>query len=200
MLALYAGAKRLGMPELGCVSMVGMAWFLVLIFRGAKVWRELAMPGLWFVLGIPDLLGSLRISLRVVTAESVVWILNVVGVPVEEHRTTIAAVGSELWRFTVADECSGLRTILTVLFVALMIAEGMPESGARAVLVLGAFPLGLGANILRTLSIGLVCHWRGEAAGMRFHQTLLAGAGPLAVSLALLIVLAFLLKRRRTAR
>ncbi len=200
MVVLYAGAKRLGMPELGCVSMVGMAWFLVLIFRGVKVWRELAIPGLWGVLGIPDLFSALTISLRVVTAECVVWILNGVGVPVEEHRTTIAAVGGELWRFTVADECSGLRTILTVLFVALMISEGVADRGARAVLVLSSIPLGLGANILRTLSIGLVCHWRGEAAGMRFHQTLLAGAGPLAVSLALLIVLAFLLKRRRTGR
>ena len=200
MLAVYAAVRRLEMPGLGYLSLVGMGWFLALLLRGAPVCRKLATPGVWFVLATPGLLTPLTLPLRLATAGSVAWMLNLVGVPVEEHGTTIISSGRELWRFTVMDECSGTRTITTLMFVALMIAEGMPTRGAKTMLVFSAFPLGLGANILRTLSIGLVCHWQGEEVGMRFHQTLLAGASPLAFGLALLLVLAHVLKRQRPAR
>lgn len=199
-LALYVVAERLEIRQLGCVGLVGMFWFSAFALKGVVVWRKLVMPVVWFVVATPGLFDSFTLPLRIATAGSAAGILDLVGVPVEKQGFTIWAVEHPPWNFTVADECSGVRTITVLLFVALMMAEGVPGWGARTMLVFSALPVGLGANILRTVTIGMVCHWKGEAAGLRFHQTLLAGAGPLACGVVSLVFVAYLLKRRGSAR
>ena len=200
MLALYAVARWLKLPGLGYVSVVGMGWFLMLASKGAAVWRSLAAPGIWFVLATPGLFKPLTLPLRIATAGSVAGMLNLLGVPVAEHGTVIVSLSQAGWNFTVADECSGTRTITTLLFVALLVEGGAFRGAAKAIILLSAFPVGLAMNILRTLTIGVICDWRGEGVGLAFHDSLLAGAGPLIVGTGFILLLAHYFKQRVAPR
>ena len=199
MLALYSAAGWLEMPALAYLSLVGMLWFLAIAWKGVGIWRRMAGPALCFMLATPDFLQPLTFILRLLTAKGVILAMSILGIPMAEHGFMITSLSGSEWHFTVAEECSGTRTITTLLFVALLFEGGLSRGADKAILLLSAFPLGLAMNILRTLAIGIICDSRGEAAGMAFHHSLLAGAGPLVIGTGMLLLVACYFTKRRTA-
>lgn len=142
----------------GAASGQGLA--LVAAITGAVWWREgsrrlraLAFPiaFLLFMVPIPpDWFTPFAVQLLLFVSWAAEGVLQVLGVNMlREGNVIVLAGGAELM---VAEACSGLTAILTLLPIAVLIAYLSPLSNARrVVLVALALPIAMFANLLRVV-------------------------------------------------
>lgn len=152
-LAAYAFGLAAGSPTaLGlalCGATAGSVWYL----RGAAWLRRLAFP-LGYLLFLVPLPGPWVAALVVpllafVTAGSVA-VLGVLGVGVLREGNVITLAGGE--SLFVAEACSGLTSLVTLIPIAVLIAWLTPiPIGRRLALVALVVPIAMGANLLRVV-------------------------------------------------
>jgi exosortase len=142
----------------GAASGQGLA--LVAAIAGAVWWREgsrrlraLAFPigFLLFMVPIPpDWFTPFAVQLLLFVSWAAEGVLQLLGVNMlREGNVIVLAGGAELM---VAEACSGLTAILTLLPIAVLIAYLSPLSNARrVVLVALALPIAMFANLLRVV-------------------------------------------------
>jgi exosortase len=97
-------------------------------------------------------------------------------------ETAIAAAGIPVLRegnilelpdmtLAVAEACSGIRSLMSLLTLAIVLAYFMGRStGARATVILSAIPIAIVANAVRVAGTGLAAHWFGRAAAEGFFH------------------------------
>jgi exosortase len=156
-LVVYAFGFTAGSPTaLGlalCGAVAGSVWYL----RGAAWLRRLAFPlgYLLFLVPLPaPWVAALVVPLlEFVTAGSVV-VLRVLGVSVLREGNVITLPGGE--SLFVAEACSGLTSLVTLIPIAVLIAWLAPLSTARRVLLVAlVVPIAMGANLLRVVGTAL---------------------------------------------
>jgi len=142
----------------GAASGQGLA--LVAALAGAVWWREgrrrvraLIFPiaFLLFMVPIPpDWFTPLAVQLLLFVSWASEGVLGVLGVEVlRQGNVIVLESGASLM---VAEACSGLTAILTLLPIAVLVAYLSPLSSARRVtLVALALPIAMGANLLRVV-------------------------------------------------
>jgi exosortase len=153
-LALYAFGVGAGSAPLQglalCGAVAGAVWFL----RGAGWLRRLAFPlaYLLFLVPLPPTAVAAAVVplLEFVTTGSVA-LLHLLGADVErEGNVIVLASGESLF---VAEACSGLTSLVTLLPIAVLIAWLAPLSTARRVaLVALVVPVAMLANLLRVVA------------------------------------------------
>lgn len=138
----------------------GQGLALVAAIAGAVWWREgsrrlraLAFPiaFLLFMVPIPpDWFTPFAVQLLLFVSWAAEGVLHVLGVDMlREGNVIVLAGGASLM---VAEACSGLTAILTLLPIAVLIAYLSPLSNARrVVLVALALPIAMFANLLRVV-------------------------------------------------
>ncbi|MCX5739917.1 MAG: exosortase/archaeosortase family protein [Proteobacteria bacterium] len=154
----------------GSASGQGLA--LVAALTGAVWWREgrrrlraLAFPiaFLLFMVPIPpDWFTPFAVQLLLFVSWAAEGVLRVLGVEVLRQGNVIhLANGASLM---VAEACSGLTAILTLLPIAVLVAYLSPLGSARrVVLVALALPIAMGANLLRVVFTALAAQvWDAE--------------------------------------
>src|SRR5262249_28560135 len=132
---------------------------------------------------VDDLLADLK---QLVT-RSAVAILYASGQPIHYEGNRIEIPGHVLF---VADACSGLTSIVTLLPVACVIAYFLSRGVWRRVaVVLGVVPLAMLVNILRVVAtVKLVAAFGGGAAQGLLHESF--GLATYAIGPALLLAVA----------
>jgi exosortase B len=195
-LALYLLGRTLSLTVFEVASHIPVIAGALLVLRGREGVRRFAFP-LFFLLFLVPLPGfvldSVTAPLKGMVSASVEALLLALGYPVAREGVVLS-VGDH--RMLVADACSGLNSIYSLLAMGLLYTHVTGrQSAARTVLVvLGIVPIAVAANILRVLALVLVTYHFGDEAGQGFLHGF-AGMLVFVAALAMLIGYDALLRR-----
>jgi exosortase len=158
-------AAGLGIPLLlGAVTWATGGWRLL---------RPVALPLVFLGLMIPPprfFLYELLFRLKLFVTDVAMAILHAAGATVAAEGNTILVPGHTLF---VADACSGLTSIVTLLPLACVVAYFLSRGiWRRAVVVASVVPLAIAANVVRVVvTVALVSRLGTEAAQGVLHES-----------------------------
>jgi exosortase len=155
---------------IGIPLVIGSAAYAV---GGMRLVRPLALPLTFLALMVPPprfVLYEILFRLKLLVTRIAVALLQAAGTPVLAEGNQIQIPDHALF---VADACSGLTSIVTMLPIACTIAYFLTRGVWRRVLVVASvLPLALGANILRVILTVKLVPWIGiDAAQGSLHQS-----------------------------
>jgi exosortase len=194
---LHLLGVRLSFEFLSCASIIAVLMAAALLAGGRPLARAAAFPMLYLLFAIPlprIILEQVSLPMQLMSAAGAAGILRGLGLDVVRHGVELEFPGFML---AVADACSGLRSVITVLAISTLVAALTPVSPARKGLLVALSPVAaMAANVLRIAVTGLVgSAFGGRAAIVFFDQA--SGYFFFAVVLLLMIGIAVLLQGRR---
>jgi len=162
---------------------------LVLFFLGWEFLRAVLFPLLFLVLMVPIpaiIFSQITFPLQILASKLSAGLLPWFGVPVFREGNVINLPALPL---EVAQACSGIRSLLSLLTLAIMYGYLMEQRiSVRVGLALASIPIAVAANALRIVGTGLlVQYWDPEKAEGFFHA--FSGWLVFVVSLLMLFVL-----------
>ena len=153
------------------VSLLIVLAGLIILFQGWIFFRAVLFP--WAVLilmiPIPNLVMSrITFPLQLLAAKLATALLELVGVPVLREGNVIKIAGKVL---EVAQACSGIRSLLTLVTLAIIYGYLMEtRMWVRVVLALSAVPIAVAANSFRIFGTGLIVqYWDPDKAEGFYH-------------------------------
>jgi exosortase len=140
---------------------------------GRALLRSIALPLAFLLLMVPPprfLTYQILFRLKLFVTDVSVGILQTFGTTVAADGNEILLPGAELF---VADACSGLTSIVTLLPLAAIVAYFLSHGVWRRALVMASVvPLAVGANILRVVgTVSAVSFWGVDAAQGFLHES-----------------------------
>ncbi len=177
------------------VSLVVVLAGLVLFLFGREVFRIAAFPlaYLFFMVPLPYILyDSVAFPLKLFVAKYSVLFLKTAGIVVWREGNIIMFPAIVL---EVADACSGIRSLLSLLALSVAFAYfAQPSLLKRAAVIASAVPIALFVNALRVIVTGILAHyWGGRAAEGFFHE--FAGMAVFGLAVVLMILTGILVGR-----
>jgi exosortase D (VPLPA-CTERM-specific) len=143
-----------------------------LVLGGSSSLRASAFALLLLFLTIPVpaiLLNQVTFPLQLLASQFGEFVLSVLQIPVLREGNVIILANTTL---EIAEACSGIRSLVSLLTLALVWGYFAGMSGrARALLVVAACPIAIAANGLRVAGTGVAAHYAGAAAAEGFLHT-----------------------------
>ncbi len=145
--------------ELAAVEPKTNPWglLIVLFVGGAKVFKLVAFPLflLCFMIPIPQTIyAQLTLPLQIFASAVAETVLGWVGIPVLRHGNQLELAGQTL---NVVEACSGIRSLLSLSFLALIYGYLFDRKvWMRWVLLLATIPIAIAANAARVTMTGLL--------------------------------------------
>lgn len=145
---------------------------LILGFGGRKLLAELRFPLLILLLAIPIpaiVFIQITFPLQILASKLASSLLPLFGVPVLREGNIIQLPSMTL---EVAEACSGIRSLMSLLTISVMYGYFMERSVLRRVLLaLASVPIAIAANAVRLLGTGMcVQYWDPQKAMGFFHE------------------------------
>jgi len=180
-------------------SMVVVLMGLVLFLFGKAPFRIMALPlfYLFFMIPLPYIIyDAVAFPLKLFVTKVSVTALKVFGVTVLREGNIIMFPSVTL---EVADACSGIRSLISLLALAVALAFFLDISTwKRWLLACMAIPIAIVTNAGRVIMTGFLAqYWGAKAAEGFFHE--FAGFAVFIVAMALLAFCGSLLNRQRVA-
>lgn len=165
------------------VTVAGMALFLF----GKRFFRLMLLPlgYLLFMVPIPYIIYDMvAFPLKLFVTRASITTLKLMGVVVMAEGNVIML---PLTTLEVADACSGIRSLISLLALATAYAFFLRMPALkRALLVVSAIPIAIFTNAVRVIGTGVLAqYWGAKAAEGFFHE--FAGLAVFVVAIALLI-------------
>ena len=178
-------------------SLIVLLAGVVLFWFGKGVLKKLALPlgYLIFMVPIPYIIyDSVAFPLKLFVSKFSVEFLQMIGVVVLREGNIIMLKTTTL---EVADACSGIRSLMSLLALATAYAFFLDTTTPRRWLIIAAaVPIAIVTNVLRVVVTGILAeHWGERAAQGFFHE--FAGLAVFALAMAMLVGLGALLRDRR---
>src|SRR4030088_876006 len=153
------------------VSLLIMLAGLVILFQGWTFFRAILFPWAFLILMIPIpnlILQQVTFPLQLLASKLATGLLELVGVPVLRQGNVIVLASIPL---DVAEACSGIRSLLTLVTLAIIYGYMMETRvWVRVVLAISAVPIAVAANSFRIFGTGLlVQYWDPDKAEGFFH-------------------------------
>nr|WP_320114276.1 exosortase A [uncultured Desulfuromonas sp.] len=187
----YVGTEYFSMRS----SVVFLVAGVTLLWCGWQVLRALALPigFLLFMVPLPYILyDAIAFPLKLMVARFSVISLKLMGIVVLREGNIIRFPQTVL---EVADACSGLRSLMSLLALAVAYAVlSQTSTLKRLVIVAAAIPIAIITNMFRVIVTGVLAQYYGAAAAEGFFHEF-AGLVVFACAMVLLFVLGMLLKR-----
>jgi exosortase len=166
------------------ITIIGAVWLLA----GTAILRKLAFPLFlcFFMVPIPAVVyNNITFPLQLLASRLAEHSLTLLGVPVLREGNVLALAGQEL---NVAEACSGIRSLLSLSFLALVYGYLFERRiWLRAVLFLATVPIAIVANGGRVTFAGIMTQVKPEYAEGAFHTA----SGWVIFLVALLILIVF---------
>jgi exosortase len=167
---------------------VTLAW-MTLFFFGKRLFHLMLLPlaYLLFMIPLPYIVyDSIAFPLKLFVTRASIAFLKLVGVVVMREGNIIML---PLTTLEVADACSGIRSLISLLALAVAYAFFLKITPFRkALLILAAIPIAISANAFRVIGTGLLAqYWGARAAEGFFHE--FAGMAVFVVAIALMVAL-----------
>ncbi len=187
----YAGVKA-EQERAVVISFVLMLYGLVLALAGRELLRSLFFPISFLFLMIPlnFLEERVAVPLRHIVAYVSTVILNGLGIEAMKVGT---GIHSSVFRFDVANPCSGIQSLMALTTVTAAYAYVTQQSQwKRWVLFLSALPLAVLGNFVRVVGIALIAQNYGTETAMKIHDSV-AGFIVFAVALGTMVLIGWCL-------
>lgn len=187
----YVGTEYYSMRS----SLVFLLAGIILFLCGGRVLRSLALPVafLLFMVPLPYIIyNAVAFPLKLMVAKFSVFSLKLMGIVVWREGNIIRFPQTVL---EVADACSGLRSLMSLLALAVAYAFVSQTSNIkRTLLVFAAVPIAIFTNMLRVIITGVLAQYYGAAAAEGFFHEF-AGLVVFASAMLLLFLLGMLMQR-----
>lgn len=187
----YAGTEYFSMRS----SLVFLLAGIVLYWYGWSVSGQLALPigFLLFMVPLPYIVyDALAFPLKLLVAKYSVLALKLMGIAVMREGNIIMFPQTVL---EVADACSGLRSLVSLLALAVAFAFFSQKSNVkRVIMVLAAVPIAIVTNMFRVIATGFLAQYYGAAAAEGFFHEF-AGMAVFALAMVLLFLLGAVLRK-----
>jgi len=153
------------------VSLLILLAGLIILFQGWTFFRAVLFPWAFLILMIPIpslILQQVTFPLQLLAAKLATELLELVGVPVLRQGNVIVLASMPL---NVAEACSGIRSLLTLVTLAIIYGYLMETRiWVRVTLACSAVPIAVAANSFRIFGTGLlVQYWDPDKAEGFFH-------------------------------
>lgn len=177
------------------LSLVVLLAGMVLFLFGSRILKSVALPlgYLVFMVPIPYIIYDMvAFPLKLFVTKVSVGVLKLSGVIVMREGNIIMFPATTL---EVADACSGIRSLLSLLALAVAYSFFISLSVRnRVLLIVSALPIAIFTNALRVIVTGFLAQWWGsKAAEGFFHE--FAGLAVFALAMVMLVVFGMLLKK-----
>lgn len=225
LLMLFAGTAGAEL-FLQRISLVVMLAGLVIFFWGHRLLSLLWVPLGLLVLAIPIpaiIFNKVAFPLQLFASRCAVWSMSIWGIPVLRQGNVIELLprgARETRKLEVVEACSGIRSLMTLLTLAVVFAyftypksnDGDDDKGKglfwwvksypfwrSAIIVTSAVPIAILTNALRVSGTGVLSHYYGtEVADGFFHS--FSGWVIYIVAFLMLFAVGWLTDRFRPAR
>lgn len=178
LLLVVAGLATLGAGVLGSELFLQRS-SLLLVIAGTIVFlagwphlRRLAFPVLFLLLAIPIpsiVFNQIAFPLQLLASHAGEAALRVAGIPVLREGNVITLSTTTL---QVAEACSGIRSLISLLTLAIVLGcFTLHRTAARVLLAAASVPVAIGANAARVAGTGLAAHYLGAEAAEGFFHT-----------------------------
>ncbi len=173
------------------ILMAGMTLF----WFGREVLKGLALPigYLLFMVPIPYIIYDMAaFPLKLFVTKVSVVFMKMVGVVVLRDGNIIMFPSTTL---EVADACSGIRSLISLLAIAVAYSFLVKTSKLRHwIIIFSAIPIAVATNALRVIVTGILAQWWGaKAAEGFFHE--FAGMAVFVLAMGMLVLFGELLRR-----
>ena len=184
MLALWAGTAG---AELFVqrASLVVMLASIVIYFFGFRLLRVAAVPLMLLALAIPIpqiIFNRVAFPLQLFASRCAVAAMSFFSIPVLRQGNVIELMplgATEPKKLAVVEACSGIRSLMTLVTLAMIYAYFTgPKSGRKVygvlrfvVLVLAAVPIAILTNALRVSGTGVLAHYYGTGIADGFFHS-----------------------------
>jgi exosortase len=194
-LALHAVGFAAQQARLSILALLVFTWGALRLAGGRRWGRAALFPLGFMVFAIPfNALDSVGFWLRLWVIKASAGLAQAAGIEVLQNGTQLAAADGR-YQYDVAAACSGVRSLMALLALALLSGYlNFRTWWRRGVLFLLCFPLIYLGNVARISSIIFVARWGGQAWGERAHDVM--GYGVFAIVFGGLLLAAKLLQRR----
>ncbi|MDD2900547.1 MAG: exosortase/archaeosortase family protein [Desulfuromonadaceae bacterium] len=191
LLVSWLGTEYFTMRSSLVVLLIGMTLF----WFGREVLKGMALPlgYLIFMVPIPYIVyDMLAFPLKLFVTKVSVAFLKLVGVVVMREGNIIMFPTTTL---EVADACSGIRSLISLLAIAAAYSFLMKTTSVRRwIIIFSAIPIAVATNSLRVIVTGVLAQWWGaKAAEGFFHE--FAGMAVFVLAMAMLVAFGELLRR-----
>lgn len=151
------------------ISLIVTIFGTILYLFGWKFTNRIKFPILFLLLMIPiPFIDLVAPPIQTISAATSASLTNLLGVPVQREGLLL---NTGAGTFEVAFECSGLKSIISLLTIAIIYAfilEG--KLIMKSVIVLSSIPLALTGNILRIISILMVSDRYGQDTTLNYFH------------------------------
>jgi exosortase len=176
---LLAGLAELIVGRLGAELFLDRSSLLLvlagalILFAGWNLFRAVLFPGAFLLLMIPIptiVFNQITFPLQLLASQVAATVLPVLGVPVLREGNVINLPAMPL---EVAEACSGIRSLMSLLTLAIIYGYLMEKRlWVRWLLALASVPITVVANDVRIVGTGLlVQYWDPQAAEGYFHAS-----------------------------
>jgi exosortase len=176
-------------------SLVLLIAGIVICFFGMDAFRVARLPiaYLLFMVPIPSIIyDSIAFPLKLFVTKVSVGALKAIGVVVMREGNIIMFPATTL---EVADACSGIRSLISLLAMAVAYACFMNTSNTRRWLIIAlAVPIAIFTNALRVFVTGILAQYWGEKAAEGFFHEF-AGFAVFGLAMVMLIGIGALLRK-----
>ncbi len=195
------GLAALVVGEIGAEQFTKRVSFLIvlaggiLFLAGMPALRRVAFPYayLFFMVPLPYILyDSIAFPLKLMAARVATGVVLLMGIPIYAEGNVIYLEATTL---QVADACSGIRSLMSLLALAAAFAY-LTQRGAtsRWLLTLAAIPIAIFTNMVRIVGTAFLTHYYGVQMAMGFFHEF-AGLVVFGTALVMLFVLGLVLQR-----
>ena len=154
------------------VSMIGVVAGTVLFVWGWTHLRVLLFPILFLLLMVPlpsIIFNQVAFPLQLVASQAGEAVITTAGIPVLREGNVLQLPSRTL---EVAEACSGIRSLVSLLMLAIVLGYfAERRTGARVLIALAAVPIAIVANAARVAGTGLTAEWVSPAAAEGFFHT-----------------------------
>ncbi len=153
------------------VSLLILLAGLIILFQGWTFFRAVLFPWAFLILMIPIptlIISRVTFPLQLLASRLATLLLQLAGVPVLRQGNVIVLAAMQL---DVAEACSGIRSLLTLVTLAIIYGYLMEtRMWVRVALAVSAVPIAVAANSFRIFGTGLlVQYWDPDKAEGFFH-------------------------------
>lgn len=155
-------------PRISVVGLILLLWGLLFLMYGYGVARWLLFPCGYLFLAIPlNFIDSMTAPLRLFATAVSAGILNGFGLAVQRVGSGLFSAADNSFAFSVAPECSGLRSLLAMTALMGFYAWYSQKTLAKKwLLFLGSVPVAIVANVCRVILVVVVAAFWGQETAM----------------------------------
>lgn len=153
------------------LSLVITIFGTLLYIYGWKFTKKISFPIMLLLLAVPvPFVDTVAPPVQTISAVTSAGLVNMLGIPIERDGLIL---NTPKGSFEVALECSGLRSVISLLTLSIIYAFIL-EGGLlmKSVIVLSSIPLAIIGNILRITSVLGVANIYGEDTAINYFHDL----------------------------